>query len=203
MNAEASAPDSPGTAGRRAELLDSSTDRAASDVTPRGYSSLEQACAVEYPRLVRLLTLYCGDRDVALDLAQETLARGCAHWPAVHDMGDQRAWFTRVALNLANSRWRRLRVERRIVAVIGVRGAAPPGFDPTETLAVRAAVAGLPDRQRAAIVLRYFDDLDLAATAAVMRCSTGTVKKLTARGIAGLRNRLGVDIAADEEDNGG
>ena len=51
------------------------------DVTPRRrYSGLEDACAGEYPRLVRLLTLYCGDRETALDLAQETLARGCVHW---------------------------------------------------------------------------------------------------------------------------
>jgi RNA polymerase sigma factor (sigma-70 family) len=165
------------------------------DVTPRMvYTRLEDACAMEYPRLVRLLTLYCGDRDTALDLAQETLARGCAQWAGLSRMEQQSAWFTRVALNLATSRWRRLVVERRFTAVLAAREEPRGEPDVVDALAVRAAVSALTPRQRAAVVLRFFDDLDLATTAAVMRCSEGTVKKLTARGLAGLRTTLGVEF---------
>jgi len=167
------------------------------DVTPGlVYMSLEDACVAEYPRLVRLLTLYCGDRETALDLAQETLTRGCAHWDRLSRMERQSAWFTRVALNLANSRWRRLRVERRSTAVLAARQRPLPGPEVADALAIRAALSTLTPRQRAAVVLRFFHDLDLATTAAVMRCSQGTVKKLSARGLAVLRAALDIEFDA-------
>jgi RNA polymerase sigma factor (sigma-70 family) len=167
------------------------------DVTPRrGYICLEDACTGEHPRLVRLLTLYCGDRETALDLAQETLARGCVHWDRLSRMEQQSAWFTRVALNLANSRWRRLLVERRSTAVLAGRQRPPATPDVVDALVVRAALSTLTPRQRAAVVLRFFDDLDLASTAAVMRCSQSTVKKLTARGLAVLRAALDIEFDA-------
>ncbi len=177
---------------RRPEVMS-----AAVDVTPgRVYARLEDACAGEYPRLVRLLTLYCGDRETALDLAQETLARACVHWDRLSRIEQQSAWFTRVALNLATSRWRRLLVERRSTAVLAARQRPLPGPDVADALAVRAALSILTPRQRAAVVLRFFDDLDLAATAAVMRCSQGTVKKLTARGLSVLRAALDIEFDA-------
>ena len=154
------------------------------------YTRLEDACAAEYPRLVRFLTLYCGDRETARDLAQETCARGCAQWSSVRRMQDQRAWFTKVALNLARSRWRRQAVERRVLALVGSRPAVPAHQDLAESITVQAAIARLTPRQRAAVVLRYLDDLDLATTATALRCSEGTVKKLTARGLATLKTML-------------
>ena len=111
-------------------------------------------------------------------------------------MEQQSAWFTRVALNLANSRWRRLLVERRSTAVLAGRQRPPAAPDIADALAVRAALSYLTPRQRAAVVLRFFDDLDLASTAAVMRCSQGTVKKLTARGLAVLRAALDIEFDA-------
>jgi|SRR4051794_8572974 RNA polymerase sigma factor (sigma-70 family) len=178
-----------------------SLDPAEIQITPAPrYARLEDACVAEYPRLVRLLTLYCGDRETALDLAQETCARGCARWSSVREMQDQRAWFTRVALNLARSRWRRGVVERRVLPLLGA--GLPVGRQPdvAEELTVRAALARLTPRQRAAVVLRYLDDLDLATTAAVMRCGEGTVKKLTARGLAALRPLLAFepDLPGDD-----
>jgi DNA-directed RNA polymerase specialized sigma24 family protein len=114
------------------------------DVTPSvRYTSLEAACAVEYPRLVRLLTLYCGDREAALDLAQETCVRGCRCWPSVSQMSDQRGWFTKVALNLGKSRWRRLALERRALAVLGSRPALTSTSDVARAVTVRAALATL------------------------------------------------------------
>jgi len=162
------------------------------------YEQLEQACAVEFPRLVRLLTVYCGDRETASDMAQETLARACAHWNRVEHMDDQRAWFTRVALNVANSRWRRLLAERKALARVPVPSLEFAAVDLAMTLTVRQALAALTPRQRAAVVLRYFEDLDLATTATVMECSAGTVKKLTARGLASLR----IDLDFDETPEG-
>jgi RNA polymerase sigma factor (sigma-70 family) len=173
-----------------------------SDVTPSViYDSLEQACAVEYPRLARWLTLYCGDRETALDLAQETCARACSRWSSVSQMRDQRAWFTKVAMNLSRSRWRHQVVERRVLAIFGSRAPIPAEADIAGAVTVRTALARLTPRQRAAVVLRYFDDLDLEAAAAVLGCSAGTVKKLTSRGIATLRNELEVDVDSGDGDD--
>jgi len=138
-----------------------------------------------------MLTLYCGNPDVAADLAQDTLVRACLHWHRVREMRDPRAWLNRVALNMANSRWRRLRAERHAVTMIAARtGEVHAEKDLDEALAVRAAVAALTPRQRTAVILRYYQDHDVPQTAELMRCGEGTVKKLTARGLATLRSRL-------------
>jgi RNA polymerase sigma factor (sigma-70 family) len=183
--------------GARTEVLDLGPGAAPAVEATATYARVEDAWEVEYPRLVRMLTLYCGDRETALDLAQETMARGCANWARVSRMDSQRAWFTRVALNLANSRWRRLRAERRRFSVLVEPAVSPEMFDTATAMTVRAAVTALTQRQRTAVILRYFDDLDVAATAAVMGCSSGTVKKLTARGLASLR--LSLDVGGLEE----
>jgi RNA polymerase sigma factor (sigma-70 family) len=184
-----------------AEVLDLSTAPPDGD-QPRvsgNYPGLSETCVREYPRLVRLLTLYCSDRDVALDLAQETMVRACMHWHKVAGSADQRAWLTRVALNLANSRWRRIRVERRVLPTLAETDGGLPGPDIDTALAVRYSLGRLTPRQRMAVVLRYFDDLDLETTAGIMGCSPGTVKKLTARGLATLRPMLGLTEPTGEE----
>jgi RNA polymerase sigma factor (sigma-70 family) len=171
------------------------------DVTPSvRYDSLDEACTAEYRRLVRLLSLYSGDREAGLDLAQETCARACARWSTVSRMQDQRAWFTKVAFNLCRSRWRRQGVEHRVLALLGGRPVAVPARDVASVVTVHAALATLTPRQRAAVVLRFFADLDVGTTATVMGCSTGTVKKLTARGIATLRPLLEFDDLAGGDD---
>jgi Sigma-70 region 2 len=101
------------------------------------YPGLSETCVREYPRLVRLLILYCADRDVALDLAQETMVRACLHWHKVAGVTNQRAWLTRVALNLANSRWRRIRVERRVLPTLAETAAQLQSPDIDTALAVR------------------------------------------------------------------
>lgn len=170
------------------------------DVTPPArYGSLDEACTAEYRRLVGLLTLYCGDREVAFDLAQETCARACARWSSVSRMQDQRAWFTKVAFNLSRSRWRRQAVERRVLSMLGGSFGGTVR-DVASALTVQAAMATLTPRQRAAVVLRFFDDLEVAATAEIMGCSTGTVKKLTAQGLATLRTQLEFDDLVGGDD---
>jgi RNA polymerase sigma factor (sigma-70 family) len=71
--------------------------------------------------------------------------------------------------------------------------ATPSGADVADAVAVRAAVATLPRRERAAIVLRYFADLSVNDTAAVMRCRPGTVKSLTSHAITKLSHLLSDD----------
>jgi len=157
-------------------------------------------CAAIHPRLVGALAYQCGNIGVAEELAQEALARVWERWSTVHAMDSPEGWAFRVAFNLAASRFRRLAAEGRATARIGARltGALTPP-DAADAIAVRTAVASLPDRQRAAVVLRYFADLTVADTAIAMGCQPGTVRTLTSRAIASLRRRF--DLVVPEEDH--
>ena len=82
---------------------------------------LEAMCVSEYPRLVGMLGLYCGDADKAEDFAQESLVRLCRDWSRVRRMDAPEAWLRRVALNIAHSHYRRRKVEQRVNQLIGRR----------------------------------------------------------------------------------
>lgn len=155
---------------------------------------LDSFCRHEHGRLVGMLGLYLGDRHQAEDLAQEALARACRHWPELEGMEHPERWLTRVAFNLAKSSFRSRSARRRITERFGTSMASSPAPpDATDALAVRAAVAQLPERQRRALILRYFADLPVAEVATLMNCPPGTVKTLTYQGIASLR-RSGLEV---------
>lgn len=149
--------------------------------------ALVEFCRVQYPRLVGFLGLYCGNRAVAEELAQETLARVWRKWPKVHHLDRPDAWAQRVAINLANSHFRRLVAERKARARAG-EIAEPHDPAVEDALAVRRAVAALPRRQRAAVVLHYFLDLPLAEVAERMETTVPAVKALLHRAVRRLRN---------------
>jgi RNA polymerase sigma-70 factor (sigma-E family) len=148
-------------------------------------------CRRLHPRLVGALGLHCGDARVAEELTQEALARVWERWPTVRAADSPDAWTFRVAFNLAGSRYRRRQAEQRAYGRMGVRRDDDHAPDAADSITVRDAVASLPPRQRAVIVLRYFADLSVDDTASAMGCAPGTVKSLTSRAIDGLRARLG------------
>lgn len=113
-----------------------------------GDVALAAFCRREYARLVGALTLYCGDRHAAEELAQEALVRACERWPKVRQMQAPGAWVHRVALNLAKSRLRRGKAELRAYIRHGPQGKAVHGGDPDEALTMRQAVSRLPATQR-------------------------------------------------------
>jgi RNA polymerase sigma-70 factor (sigma-E family) len=162
--------------------------------------ALEEFCAREWPRLVGLLGLYTGDRDLAEDLAQETLARLCRDWPKVSQLDAPGSWTYRVAFNLARSHFRRLRVRRRPRPAMWARESDPE--DTALRLAVRDAVAQLPERQRATLVLRYFADLSVRDVATVLGCAEGTVKAQTSAAIEALRHAGILDPRQHVHDSG-
>jgi RNA polymerase sigma-70 factor (sigma-E family) len=152
------------------------------DARQRGF---DHFCRAQYPVLLGVLTLVLRDRSSAEDLAQETLARVWLRWDRVRELERADLWARRVALNLASSWWRRQRSASRAAG----RQAPPPpvgGPEPVDN-SLLAAVRQLPPRQRAAIALRYLADMALTDAAEVMGCREGTVKALTAQGIATLR----------------
>lgn len=158
----------------------------------------ESWCGSVYPRLVAAMSLYCGTLEGAEDLAQETLSRAWEHWSTVCVHPTPESWAFRTAFNLANSRWRRRRIERRAQAQLLPRDpAASMELADTE---VRRAVAGLPPRQREAVVSRFFLDQSVAEAASAMECAEGAVKALTHQAIANLRN-CGLATNVRQEDD--
>ena len=146
-------------------------------------------CRREHGRIVGLLSLYCGDAAVAEELGQDALARVCRDWRRVRKMDFPEAWASRVAINLANSHFRRRAAEKRARDRLASRPDATAGApDAAIALSVRQAVAALPARQRTALLLHYFCDLPFARVAELMGAPEPTVKSLARRGIARLRS---------------
>jgi RNA polymerase sigma-70 factor (ECF subfamily) len=158
-----------------------------SKVGAMGSEDLASFCRHEWPRLVGAMSLYTGRRDLAEELAQEALARVCRDWSKVRLADQPSAWAYRVAINLARSHWRRGAASRRAHTRLAARPPADVVGDGTDVIAVRDAVAALPARQRAALVLRYFAEFSVREAAEALRCPEGTIKSLTHAAIRTLR----------------
>ena len=148
---------------------------------------LEDFCRERYPKLVGVLSLYCGNADVAEELAQEALVRVVRDWRKVKKMDSPEAWVHRVAVNLANSFFRRRAAEARATKRLAAEPEHVIEGARAEDVALREAVAALPRRQKTALVLRYFAGLSVRETADTLACPEGTVKTLTHKAIATLR----------------
>jgi RNA polymerase sigma-70 factor (sigma-E family) len=138
--------------------------------------------------LRRTAYLMCGDWHQADDLVQTTLIKLYVAWRRIRS-GEQPDAYTRRILTRAflDERRRPWRREAPVDTLVDV-AAHRPGTE--EHLDLRAALAQLPPRQRATIVLRYWADASVAETADALNCSEGTVKSQTARAIAQLRTLL-------------
>jgi RNA polymerase sigma-70 factor (sigma-E family) len=136
-------------------------------------------------RLLRSAYLMVGDRGAAEDLVQDTLERMYVRWSRIDD---PRAYAYRALAHRAANRWRTR--ARKPEVPLGDWDIAVPDRDDTTRTDVMAALASLPAGQCAVIVLRYFEDLSTEQTAAVLGCSTGTVKSQAARALPRLRTLL-------------
>lgn len=156
---------------------------------------LADLCEREHPVLVGALGLYLGDRQDAEDVAQEALVRLCQRWP-LEGVENPAAWTMRVAFNLATSRHRRRKIHRTAMGRLAARP-TDDDVDNDDVITVRRAVLLLPERQRQAIVLRYFADLSVRETAHQLGCPEGTVKTLVFQAIKSLR-AAGLEVNADD-----
>jgi RNA polymerase sigma-70 factor, ECF subfamily len=153
-------------------------------------AELRMFLAQSYARLVAGVTMIAGSRAAAEDAVQEALARAWERSDRGEHIESLPAWVTRVALNLAKSRLRRVRAETR--ARQRITHAAGPGSDGTDIrLDIERALAALPRRQREVTVLRYYLGLDVAETAATLEVSIGTVKTCLHRARRALAAALG------------
>lgn len=144
-------------------------------------------------RAARVLT--CGDAYAAEDLVQEALTRVYVAWPRIRDDGVH-AYVRQVLVNAFIDAGRRPARRRELTHADLPEVPAPDGFPSDDRDRVRRALATLPPRMRAAVVLRHWWQLDVAETATVLGCSQGNVKSQTARGLDRLRERLADETPA-------
>jgi RNA polymerase sigma-70 factor (sigma-E family) len=155
-------------------------------------TDFDEFVAAHVDDLLRTAYLIVWDETEAEDLVQECLMRVARRWPRVRRMEQPRAYARRILVNHALD-GARGRARRRSELEPGVATSAT-AVDPLAVLDTRAelidALGRLPARQRAVLVLRYFNDLTEAQVAEVLGCSPGTVKSSSSRGLARLREVL-------------
>ncbi len=152
--------------------------------------SLSELYVAYAPEALRLAFLLTGDRALAEDLVQDAFVRLVGRLRHLREPNAFWAYLRRTIVNLATSHFRHRRVERayleRLAAVPGAHANDNQELDES----MHQVLLGLPQRQRAAIVLRFYEDLSDVQTAAVLGCSPGTVRSLVSRGMQTLREGL-------------
>jgi RNA polymerase sigma-70 factor (sigma-E family) len=166
----------------------------------RSSRTAEEERAVAFERFVqrhgrelgRLAYLMLGDRDAADDLLGDVFLAAWRQWDTVRDADRPLAYTRRLVVNLAGSRIRRtVRERRRLVLFRGDADDVAPGRDSAAVVDVRTALARLPARRRACVVLRFAFDVSEQDVARILGVSVGTVKSQTSKGVAQLRRLLG------------
>jgi RNA polymerase sigma-70 factor (sigma-E family) len=143
------------------------------------------------PSLLRTAYLLTGDRHSAEDLVQTALAKLYLSWDKVHRREAVDGYVRRILVNEHNSLWRRAWKRREVTTDevpdrVGVHDAPDHG----ESSALWEFVQTLPRKQRAVVVLRYYEDLSEAEVADILGVSVGTVKSQSSRALAALRARV-------------
>jgi RNA polymerase sigma-70 factor (sigma-E family) len=139
------------------------------------------------PAALRFALMLTGERELAEDLVQEAFVRVAAKLDSLRERDAFGAYLTRAVANLAKSHFRHQQVVARHERTLGIGRLAD---DPAETVAddgLIRALQRLPVRQRAVIVLRYYNDASNEEIADVLAMPVGTVKSLLSRGLAKLR----------------
>jgi RNA polymerase sigma-70 factor (sigma-E family) len=141
-----------------------------------------------WARLVRTAYLLTGDQHEAEDVAQSALIKVYRSWRRVLRSDSPDAYVRQILAHCHRDRFRKRRVPVWLTDVLPDRAETRDALaDSDERQRLMAALATLPPRQRAVVVLRYWEDLSEAEVAATLRCSTGTVKSQASKAFAKLR----------------
>jgi RNA polymerase sigma-70 factor (sigma-E family) len=153
------------------------------------------------PGAVRLAYLMTGDPMLAEDLAQDAFVRLTGRFAHIRNPDAFPAYLRRTVVNLVKNHYRRSKLERSHLESLGGEAHTsveelPAGVDAEALL---QALLELPYRQRAAIVLRYYEDLPESRVAELLGCRPGTVKSLVSRGFAAMRTAMGRELERNHE----
>ena len=157
--------------------------------TDAEFTELVHGC---WSSLYRTAYLLLGDHGLAEDLVQTSLARTYAAWSKVRDVDAAPAYARATLMNSAKGRFRKKSWRRELPTEALKEPAHHP--DPSLRPTVLAALDRLAPRQRAVIVLRYYEDQSVAETARILGCAEGTVKSQTSDALAVLRPHLGDSV---------
>jgi RNA polymerase sigma-70 factor (sigma-E family) len=131
----------------------------------------------------------CGDWHRAQDIVQTAVAKLYVHWRRAKRANDIDAYVRRIVVRVfldeQRLAWSRV---RRMASV--PEPASAHRLDADDRIVLLEALAKIPPRQRAVLVLRFWEDLSVEQTAELLRCSTGNIKSQTARGLATMRKLL-------------
>ena len=159
----------------------------------RSREDFREYVAARSSALLRTAYLLTGNRADAEDLLQTALAKTYLAWDRIREREAVDGYVRRTMVNTRTSWWRRRKVDEHPTGELPER---PAGRDETADLdlhdALWTALSELPKRQRAMVVLRYYEDLSEADTARVLGVSVGTVKSTTSRALAKLRDTSGL-----------
>ncbi|MDQ1487124.1 MAG: hypothetical protein QOJ62_2817 [Actinomycetota bacterium] len=163
-------------------------------MSPEGREAFRSYVAARSSALLRTAYMLTGNRPDAEDLLQTALAKTYLAWDSIREREAVDAYVRRILVNTQTSWWRRRRHVTEVVTadVPELATARDATADVVLHDALWIALAGLPKRQRAVVVLRYYEDLSEAETAEVLGIAVGTVKSTTARALAKLRDDAGL-----------
>jgi len=147
--------------------------------------------------LLRMATMLTGNRADAEDLVQAALAKTYLAWAKINDHAAIDAYVRRAMVNTHISWWRRRRLEEYPTDELPDQAVADPARESDMAEVVRRALDRLPQRMRAAIMLRYFEDMTEPEIAAALGISLGTVKSTVSRAVARLR--IDTELGADSD----
>jgi RNA polymerase sigma-70 factor, ECF subfamily len=153
----------------------------------------EELYTSTFGRLVGQLFLVTGDLHEAEEVVQEAFTRAAGRWHRLRDYDQPELWVRRVAINLATD-GRRRRRRLAVLAQLDAEAAAVVPPISVDGLAVAAALATLPRRQRQVVVLHYLLDLPVREVASQLSMPVGTVKSRLARARSALAAQLDVEI---------
>lgn len=157
-----------------------------------------------WSHLVRTAYLLTGDAHLAEDLTQTALAKAYRSWRRVSGSDNPEAYVRRMLVTCNSDRFRKRRVKESLTDAppeVAGRDEAVARVD--ERGVLLGALAGLPPRQRAVVVMRYWEDLSELEVAEVLGCSQGTVKSQASKGLAKLRTYPGLAQVMDRAPQGG
>ena len=151
-----------------------------------------------YPQLLRRGYLLTGSQLAAEDLVQEALARCCAAWRR-HPVTEPDAYVQRVMVNVLISRSRLRRFREEMTATVPEAGASDLTSQHADRDAVWRALQETAPRQRAVLVLRFYEGMTESEIAVCLDITVGTVRSQTAKGLARLRALVGTAIRTEDQ----
>ncbi|AOW87864.1 MULTISPECIES: SigE family RNA polymerase sigma factor [Streptomyces] len=155
------------------------------------YPSFSSYVKARQPVLLRTARSLTANPSDAEDLLQTALTKTYVAWERIEDHRALDGYVRRALLNTRTSQWRKRKVDEFACDELPEPEPVAAGDDPAERQALRdamwRAITKLPARQRAMVVLRYYEDLSEAQTAEVLGVSVGTVKSAVSRALGKLR----------------